>query len=142
MFMYFITVLCVCIFLYWFYLLYEIVYELMLMLTSNPYKFNHTHFISSLIQFPPGRSDRYSHEFMSDEEDGGDNTFHNEFENFGTVTPRMSVYLDENFKYVAMKTQCLSTSTCSISTKDVNNQLLVKWKFNLTDVFFKYILFM
>lgn len=48
--------------------------------------------------FYSARSDRYSHEFMSDEEDGEPDLLEQPFENFSSTAPRMSSYLDENFK--------------------------------------------
>ncbi|XP_064387144.1 microtubule-associated serine/threonine-protein kinase 2-like isoform X2 [Halichondria panicea] len=42
------------------------------------------------------RTDRYSHDFASDEEDGpGDEDLQEEFKNFGTTTPRFSHLLDQ-----------------------------------------------
>ena len=43
------------------------------------------------------RSDRYSHDFISDEEDGAGDV-EQPFENFNTIAPRMSSYLDEKFR--------------------------------------------
>ena len=54
-----------------------------------------------LYPLPPllstsARSDRYSHEFVSDEEDGGeDDSYQNQFENFNSTAPRFSHLLDE-----------------------------------------------
>lgn len=48
--------------------------------------------------FPPphiARSDRYSHDFVSDEEDGDDAKFQQVFENFSSTAPRYSHMLDE-----------------------------------------------
>lgn len=51
------------------------------------------------IIFYLARSDRYSHEFMSDEEDGGEpDLLEQPFENFSSTAPRMSSYLDETLK--------------------------------------------
>ena len=44
------------------------------------------------------RSDRYSHEFHSDEEDIDFESLEQPFENFSSTAPRMSTYLDENFR--------------------------------------------
>ena len=41
------------------------------------------------------RSDRYSHDFVSDEEDGDDANFQQVFENFSSTAPRYSHMLDE-----------------------------------------------
>ena len=45
-----------------------------------------------------GRTERYSHEFVSDEEDGDYETLEQPFENFTTTTPRMSSYLGESLR--------------------------------------------
>lgn len=47
------------------------------------------------------RTDRYNHEYVSDEEDGPgkEEKFEKVFSNFTSTAPRMSVYLDEHFKY-------------------------------------------
>ena len=45
------------------------------------------------------RSERYSHDFISDEEDGAGDV-EQPFENFNTIAPRMSSYLDEKFRYL------------------------------------------
>ena len=44
----------------------------------------------TLTFLPSLRSDRNSHEFVSDEEDGDYETLEQPFENFTTTTPRMS----------------------------------------------------
>ena len=52
----------------------------------------------SFALFPPphiARSDRYSHDFVSDEEDGDDAKFQQVFENFSSTAPRYSHMLDE-----------------------------------------------
>jgi len=46
----------------------------------------------------PARSDRYSHEFVSDEEEGDDETFQQPFENFSSTAPRFSHLLELSFE--------------------------------------------
>ncbi len=45
---------------------------------------------------PAARSDRYTHDFISDEEDGDDETFQSPFENFASMTPRFSAMLGQH----------------------------------------------
>ena len=54
--------------------------------------------IMTFYYFLLARSDRYSHEFMSDEEDGEPDLLEQPFENFSSTAPRMSSYLDETLK--------------------------------------------
>lgn len=49
-------------------------------------------FISSY--FPAARSERYSHEFVSDDDDGDDEAFQQPFENFSSTAPRFSDLMD------------------------------------------------
>ena len=42
------------------------------------------------------RSDRYSHDFISDEEDGDDEAFQSPFENYTSTAPRFSVMLERH----------------------------------------------
>ena len=58
------------------------------------------YFILFFLAYFPDRLERYPQDMGSDEEDGGyDSLYQSEFENFGTVTPRMSMLLDESFRY-------------------------------------------
>ena len=45
---------------------------------------------------PAARSDRYTHDFVSDEEDGDDEAFQSPFENFASMTPRFSAMLGQH----------------------------------------------
>lgn len=62
------------------------------------------------------RTDRYNHEYVSDEEDGGEpgreEKFEKVFSNFTSTAPRMSVYLDEQFKYVQYMHACTCIIRC------------------------------
>ena len=42
------------------------------------------------------RSDRYSHEFVSDDDEGDDEAFQSPFENFSSTAPRFSHLLDQH----------------------------------------------
>ena len=56
-------------------------------------------FHKSLIScIHPARSDRYSHEFVSDEEEGDDEAFQQPFENFSSTAPRFSDLLELSFE--------------------------------------------
>ena len=67
-----------------------------------------------------GRSDRYSHDFASDEEDGDYETLEQPFENFTTTTPRMSSYLGESLR-LQIEEPCDScgSSSSTDSKKDL-----------------------
>lgn len=43
----------------------------------------------------PARSERYSHEFVSDDDDGDDEAFQQPFENFSSTAPRFSHLMDQ-----------------------------------------------
>lgn len=54
--------------------------------------------LSNPFSPPPytARSDRYTHDFVSDEEDGDDEAFQSPFENFTSTAPRFSVMLGQH----------------------------------------------
>ena len=52
----------------------------------------HTH---TLIHTHTARSERYSHEFVSDDDDGDDEAFQQPFENFSSTAPRFSHMMDQ-----------------------------------------------
>lgn len=66
------------------------------------------------------RSDRYSHEFVSDEEDGDYETLEQPFENFTTTTPRMSSYLGESLRL--QLEEAIESSSGSSSGGDLNRE--------------------
>ena len=57
---------------------------------------NYLHYlVHSCIPYSPARSERYSHEFVSDDDDGDDEAFQQPFENFSSTAPRFSHLMDQ-----------------------------------------------
>lgn len=52
-------------------------------------------YIYLYISLSPARSERYSHEFVSDDDDGDDEAFQQPFENFSSTAPRFSHLMDQ-----------------------------------------------
>ena len=47
------------------------------------------------LSLSPARSERYSHEFVSDDDEGDDEAFQQPFENFSSTAPRFSHLMDQ-----------------------------------------------
>lgn len=62
----------------------------------HPYPLPSLFPLSPSSSFLPARSDRYTHDFVSDEEDGDDDAFQSPFENFSNTAPRFSVMLGQH----------------------------------------------
>ena len=75
-------------------------------------------FICALI--PSARSDRYTHDFVSDEEDGDDESLQSPFENFASMTPRFSAMLGQHqlsFEEVSERAGSGDTTPANVSGK-------------------------
>lgn len=64
------------------------------------------------------RSDRYTHDFVSDEEDGDDDAFQTPFENFTSTAPRFSVMLGQHQLSFDEESESASSANSSMMSSD------------------------
>ena len=73
--------------------------------------------LRDVTSLPPsiGRSDRYTHDFISDEEDGDDEAFQSPFENYSFTAPRFSMVLGQQQQQLSFDEESESANSANSS---------------------------